>query len=474
MSEDIEKFSEECVPVILRFLIQPVIILWYAVNAGLLAYWIPLVVAVHFAAGLLVLKLPMTPMMQEIVRLDQAEGDLRYAHAMAKKQAEAIAITDGGDVHRLDVQAKFARVMHVQHRVNRLSALIDALRTYFNYSNSFLSYAVVVLSLRFGALQVSSLGMAATISNACFYIMTLLYKLSGITDLAENISKVNGHGLRLIELARRLEDTCDEHQPLLPDASATSATATTSSSSSVTNPRASRRESCYSGPECASIAFDKVDLFSPDERLLVYGLSLKIWSGQNTFIHGPSGSGKSSLVKLLTGLWKPKHGSAAIALPPNVERPAVMFAPQQPILISGSLIDQLHYPVEAPPVADEARILDCMKAVSLDYLVERLELRNPGKGLHAVLSTSDWTNLMSPGEVQRIILARFLLHRPVFAVLDEATNAIEAGREEQIYNALWAAGVTTITVSHRDGYVRDQASIIIGFDGLGNHQIEHK
>lgn len=468
MSEDIEKFSEESGPVIFTLLVQPFVILFYGYKAYMMGYWIPLVVLVHVSLATLILKLPMTPMMREVVKLDQVEGDLRFAHAMAKKNAEGIAVTDGGDVHRADAQGKFMRVVQVQNRVNRLSALIDTLRWYFNYSNSFLAYAIIVLSLRFGFMTVApESGVSGTFSQASMVVMTLLYKFSVMTDLAENVSKVNGHGLRLIELAHRLEESYEagEGQPLL-------VKDTASVASSPANPNGLMRRESHSGAASASIVFDKVDLFSPDERLLVYGLSLRIWSGQNTFIHGPSGSGKSTLVKLLTGLWKPKHGSTAIMVPPS-ERPAVLFAPQQAILVTGSLADQLYYPEAAPPLVDEDRMLECMHAVSLDGLVERMQQRQ-ADALNAVLSVSDWFNMMSPGEVQRLILARFLLHRPVFAVLDEATNAIEAVREEQIYNALWAAGITTITVSHRMGFVRDHATTVVALDGLGNHQIEHK
>lgn len=452
---------------IFTLLVQPFVIMFYGYKAYLMGYWIPLVVLVHVSLAALILKLPMTPMMREVVKLDQVEGDLRFAHAMAKKNAEGIAVTDGGDVHRTDAQGKFMRVVQVQNRVNRLSALIDTLRWYFNYSNSFLAYAIIVLSLRFGFMTVAPGGaVSGTVSQASMIIMTLLYKFTVITDLAENISKVNGHGLRLIELAHRLEESYEEseNRPLLKD--------TASVASNPTNPNGLMRRESHSGAASASIVFDKVDLFSPDERLLVYGLSLRIWSGQNTFILGPSGSGKSTLVKLLTGLWKPKHGSTAIMVPPS-DRPSVMFAPQQAILVTGSLADQLYYPEAAPPLVDEDRLLECMHAVSLSGLVERLQQRSAG-GLDGVLSVSDWFNMMSPGEVQRLILARFLLHRPVFAVLDEATNAMEAAREEQIYNALWAAGVTTVTVSHRMGFVRDHASTVVALDGLGNHQIEHK
>lgn len=154
-----------------------------------------------------------------------------------------------------------------------------------------------------------------------------------------------------------------------------------------------------------------------------------------------------------------------------------MYAPQMPVVISGSIVDQLYYPKVAPNLKDcspevAAQELEairlCLQAVGF---ISIFEDRLSGN-LDHVLTGAEWQMLMSPGELQRLVIARLFLHRPIFAVLDEATNAIESTREQEIYELLWAAGVTTISVSHRVGFVKDSASISVLLDGQGNHQVE--
>ncbi len=162
---------------------------------------------------------------------------------------------------------------------------------------------------------------------------------------------------------------------------------------------------------------------------------------------------------------------------PGVNRPAIMYAPQNPILVPGTILDQLYYP-KTPADSSEKDIIDqqydqvkqCLQAVGLVKIFnQRLE-----GAFGKVLTSTEWHELMSPGEMQRLVIARFFFHLPVFAVLDEATNAIDAATEQDILELLWAAGVTTICISHRSGFVKDQASIAVFLDGQGNHQIEQK
>lgn len=301
-------------------------------------------------------------------------------------------------------------------------------------------------------------------------LMNVMMKMSSINDLFFSLPLVSAHAFRLIELARRLEFAAG------PESERSMQEVVISNSVPATMP--SQRRSSTAFFEAVSVCFEGIDLYSPDEQLLVYGFSVKIWPGQNTIIHGPSGSGKSSLIRCLTGIWKCRHGTASVIAPPGLTRPPIMYAPQNPVVVSGTILDQLYYPHAPPDLPTEFDALEelkdlvrqCLQAVSMYKLYsERLQA-----SLTHTLSCSEWYELMSPGELQRLVLARFFLHRPVFAVLDEATNAIDASKEQEIYELLWAAGITTISVSHRTGFVKDSASIAVFLDGQGNHQIDQK
>lgn len=145
-----------------------------------------------------------------------------------------------------------------------------------------------------------------------------------------------------------------------------------------------------------------------------------------------------------------------------------------PVIITGTIVDQLFYPKPAPtdgiPLLLQESIKQSLAAVSLGHIIDQ----RLGGSLERSLSITEWISQLSPGELQRLVLARLFLHLPTFAILDEATNAIEARMEMEIYELLWAAGITTVSISHRSGFVRDHAVIAVTMDGFGHHQIEMK
>jgi len=108
------------------------------------------------------------------------------------------------------------------------------------------------------------------------------------------------------------------------------------------------------------ISIQGLTLWTPKrERMLVRDLSLVIATGDSLMIVGPNGCGKSSLLRAIAGLWR--SGSGRIALPPEGE---LMFLPQRPYMLSGSLRSQLLYPRQAQKMSDEA-LLEVLRRVCL-------------------------------------------------------------------------------------------------------------
>lgn len=184
------------------------------------------------------------------------------------------------------------------------------------------------------------------------------------------------------------------------------------------------------------IALDDVTLMTPDYRkLLIQKLSFEVPQGTGIIIKGPSGSGKSSLLRAIAGLWRSGEGTVT-----RPELSSLMFLSQKPYMNLGSLREQLLYPGSRTDVSD-----DELKAILVRANLPELAGRY-AEGLDVV---RPWSDELSPGEQQRLAFARLLVARPKTVFLDEATSALDVANEELLYKTLRELNATFVSVGHR-------------------------
>ena len=188
------------------------------------------------------------------------------------------------------------------------------------------------------------------------------------------------------------------------------------------------------------LALKKVTLQTPNyQRTLICNLSVHLPEGEGLIITGASGCGKSSLLRAIAGLWN--SGTGTIYRPELTE---MLFLPQKPYMILGTLRDQLIYPHDQLDIS-ERKLSHALAAVNLANLVERSGGFDVEK---------DWEETLSLGEQQRLAFARILLNKPSYVVLDEATSALDISNESILYRYLLDTDTTFISVGHRPSLIK--------------------
>ncbi|KAM0302061.1 hypothetical protein ACHAPM_005216 [Fusarium culmorum] len=211
--------------------------------------------------------------------------------------------------------------------------------------------------------------------------------------------------------------------------------------------------------ESNDITFIDVPIISPNGDVLIKALSFTLKHGDHLLVVGPNGCGKSSLFRILGGLW-PVYGGTVYKPPFH----AIFYIPQRPYLSRGSLRQQIIYPdslrqMRARGITD-ADLVEYLKILGLEHL--------PGLYDEGWDAEAEWRDVLSGGLQQRIAMARLFYHRPKYAILDECTSSVTLEIEKAMYDTAKSLGVTLMTVSHRRSLWKYH-SHILQFDGQGNY-----
>ena len=326
------------------------------------------------------------------------EADFRYGLVHIRNNAESIAFYSGEEPEQQETTRRLGSVVRNFNLLIVWQVIISAMQRSVGYAGVFFPYLVMAGPYFAGEIDYGRFVQAGFAFN--MVEGSLLFVVNRIDELAQftaGITRLEGFQSQVEQVSRQV----------LPEREA----------------------------GANAIVVRHADLTPPGgDRPILRDLSLSIGEAERLLVVGPSGCGKTSLLRMISGLWAPSRG--------EVQRPDtgdLLFIPQKPYMLLGSLREQLCYPTDESRFSDD-QLRHVLEEVNLSTLVERypdLDVKQ------------DWPRILSLGEQQRLAFGRLLLNAPRFVVLDEATSALDVATEDHLYQLLRQRDLAVISIGHR-------------------------
>jgi putative ATP-binding cassette transporter len=333
---------------------------------------------------------------------DQAEAEYRYVLTRLRENGEGIALLKGEDEERSGADKSFKRVLQAWRDV-----CIQSMRiTVVSQTSAYIAPVLPIILCAPKFLDNSmTLGEVMQAASAFAIVQSALNWLVDnyprLADWAASARRIASLEVALDTLERE-----EMHQ--------------------------GGRITCGEDND-AALRLRNVSIMLDDGTAVIDGADVAIMPGEKVLLTGESGTGKSTLVRALAGVWPWVKGDIEIGVGMKL-----LVLPQRPYLPIGTLRRAVTYP-DAAHSQSAGKIANALEKVELGHLVERLD------------EERSWDQLLSGGEKQRLAFARVFLHRPDIIVLDEATAALDAPSQDRLMKLLSQGfkDATVVSISHR-------------------------
>jgi putative ATP-binding cassette transporter len=335
---------------------------------------------------------------------NQSEAEFRYVLTRVRENGESIALIRGEDEEKSGLVQSLGAVLSAWKRV----AIQTMKTTAVSQTSSFIAPVLPIIlcapkyldgSMSLG--QIMQAASAFTIVQAAF---------NWVVDNYPRLADWTASAVRVGSLAASL-DTLERAEK---------------------GDQVGRISISNEG-EGAALRLNDLSVALDDGTAILDDTAVEITPGERVLIAGESGTGKSTLVRALAGLWPWGGGSV------EVQKGASLFLlPQRPYVPVGTLQRAATYP-DPPESKSEEEVAEALKLVGLEHLAEKLGEEGP------------WDQTLSGGEKQRLAIARVLLHDPDIVVLDEATAALDPKSQDHLMELLFdrSPNTTIVSVGHR-------------------------
>ena len=334
-------------------------------------------------------------------RRQRVEADFRFGLVRLRENAENVALSGGEREERQVLRGRFSEVVNNFLAVLRRSLYLNGVLNTFQNAAIVFPYVIAAPRYFAGAIDFGQLNRIvdafSQVNQALTWFQT---NYSALAQYRSNVDRL-GRFSTAIATARAARSAVQVRQSDGPD-----------------------------------LVADDLKVGLPDGHVLIEHGQLSFRAGESVAIAGRSGTGKSTLLRTLAGIWPFSSGT--------IHWPAgrTLFLTQRPYIPLGTLRHAICYPNDATTISD-ADVRDALDRVHLGHLAVELDATNVEGG--------GWQNRLSGGEQQRLAIARALVTRPDWLFLDEATSGLDPEGEAQVYALLRDRLPTTtlVSVAHR-------------------------
>ncbi|MGR3279419.1 ABC transporter ATP-binding protein/permease [Acaryochloris marina NIES-2412] len=353
-----------------------------------------------------------------LVRLNFAqlkkEADFRFSLVRVRENAESIAFYRGEQQEADQVKDRFMEAFDNFKNLIIWQLNLNVFSNAYEFLPFILPAIVVAPGIFAGELEVGKVSEAQGAFIRIFFSLNLIVaRFQELTSFGAGID-------RLYTFAENIEQSSQ--------AETEASTESDAEEQELTQPT-------FTVEEGEGVSLAGLTLMTPNyQRTLITDLSIALSEGEGLLVKGPSGCGKSSLLRAMAGLWNSGQGTIHRPQPGDI-----LFLPQRPYMIVGSLRDQMIYPNMEIEASDE----------ELKAILQQINLPDLDERFGGFDAEEDWSSVLSLGEQQRLTFARLLLNKPQYAILDEATSALDLSNEASLYQQLQHLETTFLSVGHR-------------------------
>jgi putative ATP-binding cassette transporter len=333
---------------------------------------------------------------------NQAEADYRYMLTRLRENGESIAILGGGNEERAGLDGAFTTV-----RQRWYEMMMQYVRTTI-VSHSSNGLAPIIPILLCAPKYVAGTMTLGEVMQAASAFLIVQVAFNWLVENYPRLADWTASASRLASLLVALDRL----------------------------ERAEREETTgrivRTQAEAGVLRLRDVSVTLDDGSAVVNEADIEIARGEKVLVVGESGTGKSTLVRAIAGLWPWGRGEIQIKFE------GLFLMPQGPYVPLGTLRRAVTYPL-SPEEVDDAVVRTTVEEVGLGHFLDRLD------------EDAAWEHVLSGGEKQRLAFARALIQRPEIIVMDEATAALDPLGQEQLMRLLLERlpEATIISVGHR-------------------------